>query len=451
MNNTMGQCIVDYREGIFAVKCNYSMGIQGKWVQVVSGIAFTAVIIVMLLGGPAYVQASEGTESLSESTQTTELESSAEVEAVTERARVTTELESGPFMGEVNDPSHAKNYIQQTRQGGIAALSLKEDQAANVLQVTYGQWDSSLQQQWQQESTLPLAAGATPAKGVQRETYSGGQLWLISYMKAESGAEWLAVHTAADGQVLWSRPLETDGMATGQENASLGLEPLPQGDFLVYTIDQQRTLTTYHYNRDGELDWTRRTGGVETGWLIAADDGYYSILNTDRGVKSVLSDVYGQPKRNQVWNGWGKRRVLDVHEWKDGIAVTVTGKSQASAKKRTLIFDHQMKKRSDTGDYDANLYYIPEDGAFLSVSDQYEAMGGKGNMSMHGITITSLNRKGKELWSTNTVYKEDDYFRVTLDGSLFYKTPEGYVILSRTESNGATAVMLDLMKILVHK
>lgn len=119
MNNTMGQCIVDYREGIFAVKCNYSMGIQGKWVQVVSGIAFTAVIIVMLLGGPAYVQASEGTESLSESTQTTELESSAEVEAVTERARVTTELESGPFMGEVNDPSHAKNYIQQTRQGEL--------------------------------------------------------------------------------------------------------------------------------------------------------------------------------------------------------------------------------------------------------------------------------------------------------------------------------------------
>lgn len=433
------------------MKCNYSMSIHRKWVQAAAGIACTAVMIGLLLGGPGYVQASEVTESLPESMQTTELEDSVEAAAVTERARVTTELESGPFIGEVNDPSHARNYIQQTKQGEFAALSLKENQTGNVLQVTYGQWDSSLQPLWQQEAILPLAAGATPAMGVQRETSSGGQLWLISYMKAESGAEWLAVHTTADGQVLWSRPLETDGMGTGQQNASLGLEPLPQGDFLVYTIDHHRTLTIYHYDRDGELDSTQRTGGVETGWLIAADDGYFSILNTDRGVQSVLSDVYGQPKQSQVWDGWGKRKILDVHKWKDGIAVTVTGKSQASAKKRTLIFDHQMKKRNDTGDYDANLYYIPEDGAFLSITDQYEALGGKGSMSMHGITITSLNRKGKELWSANTVYKEDDYFRVKLDGSLFYKIPEGYVILSRTESNGSTAVILDLMKILVHK
>lgn len=433
------------------MKCNYSMSIHRKWVQAAAGIAFTAVMIGLLLGGPGYVQASEVTESLPESMQTTELEDSVEVAAVTERAHVTTELESGPFIGEVNDPSHARNYIQQTKQGEFAALSLKENQTGNVLQVTYGQWDNSLQPLWQQEAIVPLAAGATPAMGVQRETSSGGQLWLISYMKAESGAEWLAVHTTADGQVLWSRLLETDGMGTGQQNASLGLEPLPQGDFLVYTIDHHRTLTIYHYDRDGELDSTRRTEGVETGWLIAADDGYYSILNTDQGVQSVLSDVYGQPKQNQVWNGWGKRKILDVHKWKDGIAVTVTGKSQASAKKRTLIFDHQMKKRNDTGDYDANLYYIPEDGAFLLITDQYEALGGKGSMSMHGITITSLNRKGKELWSANTVYKEDDYFRVKLDGSLFYKIPEGYVILSRTESNGSTAVILDLMKILVHK
>lgn len=433
------------------MKSNYSMGIHRKWVQAASGMAFTAVIVGLLLGGPGYVQASGVTESLPESVQTTELEDSVEDAVVTERASVTTELESGPFIGEVNDPSHARNYIQQTKQGEFAALSLKEDQAANVLQVTYGQWDSSLQPLWQQEAILPLAAGATPAMGVQRETYSGGQLWLISYMKAESGIEWLAVHTGADGQVLWSRPLETDGMDTGQQNVSLGLEPLPQGDFLVYTINHHRTLTIYHYDRDGELEWTRRTDGVEAGWLIAADDGYYSILNTDRGLRSVLSDVYGQPKQNLMWNGWDKRKVLDVHEWKDGIAITFTGNSQASAKKRTLVFDHQMKKRSDTGDYNANLYYIPEDGAFLSVSDQYEALGGKGSMSMHGITITSLNRKGKELWSVNTVYKEDDYFRVKLDGSLFYKIPEGYVILSRTESNGATGVMLDLMKILVHK
>ncbi|WP_226000470.1 hypothetical protein [Paenibacillus sp. BJ-4] len=353
------------------------------------------------------------------------------------------EIETSAAIGSIKDVENAHDYIQPAVNGGFLILNIEDDTEASVVHVTYGKLDSSLESVWWHQQDLNTQPG-TSSRGVQRETLDGGMLFLTDYTKPNGIQDLQATRLDNDGNAVWSKTLQTDGLISQGQNSRIGLEPLADGGFLVSSLNgAEQTFTVLKYTEDGDSQWNRTTNGVNSGWLVGSHDGYYALMNSSDGPVGVQADVYGRDIRNiQLDLGSGKD-IAAVRELSSG-HIAVTGLKGSS--KRTQVLSNGLQLFGNTEDYPADRVYLPEEQLYVQFSDRYDPLGK--TTKMHGITITGLEGNGTKEWETTTHYKEDNSFGIRYDTGLIYKIPSGYaVVTSTTGAQKPTA--LDFAKILM--
>lgn len=354
------------------------------------------------------------------------------------------EIETSAAIGSFEDEENPHNYIQSASNGGFLVLNIEDSNEASVVHVTYGKLDSSLEDVWKHELDLNVQSGAD-SRGVQRETSDGGSLLLIDYTKPDGIRELQASRLDDEGNAIWSKMLQTEGLVSRGKDSLIGLEPLADGGFLVSSLNRvEQAFTVFKYSETGEELWKRTKTGVTSGWLVGNHDGYYALMNSPHGPVGVQADVYGQEIRNIHFDlGMGKD-IAEVRELPGG-HIAVTGLKGNS--KRTQILSNGFQLFGDTEDYPTDRVYLPEEQVYVQFSDRYDPLGS--TTKMHGITITGLKGNGTKVWETTTHYKEDNSFGIRYDTGLVYKIPTGYAVVTSTSGGARKPVMLDFAKILI--
>ncbi|MFK4304007.1 hypothetical protein ABH892_004146 [Paenibacillus sp. RC254] len=352
------------------------------------------------------------------------------------------EIETSAAIGSFEDEGNPHNYIQPAANGGFLVLNIEDNTEASVAHVTYGKLDSSLEGVWKHELDLNVQSGAS-SRGVQRETSDGGSLLLIDYTKPDGIRELQASRLNVDGNAVWSRTLQTDGLASHGQNSLIGLEPLADGGFLVSSLNRdEQAFTVLKYSEAGEELWNRTKDGVTSGWLVGNHDGYYALMNSPHGPVGVQADVYGREIRNINFDLGSGKDIAEVRELPGG-HIAVTGLKGNS--KRTQILSNGLQLFGDTEDYPTDRVYLPEEQVYVRFSDRYDPLGS--TTKMHGITITGLKGNGAKVWETTTHYKEDNSFGIRYDTGLLYKIPTGYAVVTFTSGGAHKPVVLDFAKI----
>ncbi len=352
------------------------------------------------------------------------------------------EIETSAAIGSFEDEGNPHNYIQPAANGGFLVLNIEDNTETSVAHVTYGKLDSSLEGVWKHELDLNVQPGAS-SRGVQRETSDGGSLLLIDYTKPDGIRELQASRLDEDGNSVWSKTLQTDGLASHRQNSLIGLEPLADGGFLVSSLNRaEQAFTVLKYSETGEELWNRTKDGVTSGWLVGNHDGYYALMNSPHGPVGVEADVYGQEIRNIHFDLGSGKDIAEVRELSGG-HIAVTGLKGNS--KRTQILSNGLQLFGDTEDYPADRVYLPEEQVYVQFSDRYDPLGS--STKMHGITITGLKGNGTKVWETTTHYKEDNSFGIRYDTGLIYKIPTGYAVVTSTSSGARKPIVLDFAKI----
>lgn len=352
------------------------------------------------------------------------------------------EIETSAAIGSVKDTENAYDYIQPTAKGGFLVLNVDDDTEASVAHVTYGKLDSSLQNVWKHQQDLNVQPG-TSSRGVQRETSDGDLLFLIDYTQPNGTQDLRASRLDSDGNVVWSKTLQTEGLISHGQQSQLGLEPLSDGGFLVSSLNRvEQTFTVLKYTEDGVIQWNRTTSGVSSGWLVGSHNGYYTLMNSSDGPVGVEADVYGRDIRNVHLDLGAGKDIAAVRKLSGG-HIAVTGLKGNS--KRTQVLSNGLQLFGHTEDYPAERVYLPEEQLYVQFSDRYDPLGK--TTKMHGITITGLRENGMKAWETTTHYKEDNSFGIRYDTGMVYKIPSGYAVVTAT-SGARKPTVLDFAKIL---
>ncbi|MCC3379535.1 hypothetical protein, partial [Paenibacillus farraposensis] len=325
------------------------------------------------------------------------------------------EIETSAAIGSVKDTENAYDYIQPTAKGGFLVLNVDDDTEASVAHVTYGKLDSSLQNVWKHQQDLNVQPG-TGSRGVQRETSDGGLLFLIDYTQPNGTQDLRASRLDSDGNVVWSKTLQTEGLISHGQQSRLGLEPLADGGFLVSSLNRvEQTFTVLKYTEDGVIQWNRTTSGVSSGWLVGSHNGYYALMNRSDGPVGVEADVYGRDIRNVHLDLGAGKDIAAVRKLSGG-HIAVTGLKGNS--KRTQVLSNGLQLFGHTEDYPAERVYLPEEQLYVQFIDRYDPLGK--STKMHGITITGLRENGMKAWETTTHYKEDNSFGIRYDTGMVY-------------------------------
>lgn len=352
------------------------------------------------------------------------------------------EIETSAAIGFIKDVENARDYIQPAANGGFLILNIEDDTEASVVHVTYGKLDSSLENIWKHQQDLNVQPG-TSSRGVQRETSDGGLLFLIDYTKPNGAQDLQVSRLDSDGSAMWSKTLQTDGLISHEQNSRIGLEPLTYGGFLVSSLNRaEQSFTVIKYAENGDIQWSRKTAGVNSGWLVGSYNGYYALMNSSDGPVGVQADVNGRDIRNVNLDLGSGKHIVAVHKL-SGDHIAVTGLKGNS--KRTQVLSNDLQLFSNTEDYPAERVYLPEEQLYVQFSDRYDPLGK--TMKMHGITITGLKGRGTKEWETTTHYKEDNSFGIRYDTGLIYKIPSGYAVVTST-SGARKPTMLDFAKVL---
>ncbi|MDP4096498.1 hypothetical protein OIN60_06920 [Paenibacillus sp. P96] len=403
---------------------------QGKkWMKLLSGVTLSALVIGASVNLSGMAAAEAGTP----------LE-----------AEIATSAEMGSF----DDQGYEQNYIQPVSNGGFAVLQMENEEESSVLKVTYSKLDGELEAVWTNSITLNKQSSSRSGRGIQRETADGGQLWLVDYIRAQSGRELLAIRTDHQGETMWSAPLQAEELFGGKMDSRIGLEPVQDGGFLVSSLDESvDELTVAKYNQDGKYLWSKVTPNTESGWIIGNGSGYCMVLNQAQGQGEggpvvVLADVYGEEQgRNHLKLGSGIK-ISGVQKLTDGgIAVAIMIEQGKKPVKRTLVLNRRFQPVSVSPEYGVGSTYIPDDQTIVRIEDQYDSLKTGSAITIHGIVITGLDAQGETKWQASTHYREDPYFKVVYDGNLVYKIPGGYALISRTTGSGLP--VLDFIKILL--
>jgi hypothetical protein len=353
------------------------------------------------------------------------------------------EIETSAALGSIKDVDNAYDYIQPAANGGFLILNIEDDVEASVVHVTYGKLDSSLESVWKHQQELNVQPG-TSTRGVQRETSDGGMLFLIDYTQPNGIQDLQATRLDNDGNTVWSKTLQTDGLISHGQDSRIGLEALADGGFLVSSLNRaEQTFTVLKYSEDGDIQWNRTTRGVNSGWLVGSYNGYYAFMNSSDGPIGVRADVYGRDMRNIHLDLGSGMDIATVRELPGG-HIAVTGLKGNS--KRTQVLSNGLQLFGNTEDYPADRVYLPEEQLYVQFNDRYDPLGK--TTKMHGITITGLEGNGTKKWETTTHYKEDNSFGIRYDTGLVYKIPSGYVVVTST-SGARKPTVLDFAKILM--